>query len=265
MNIKGNKAINALSIPIKPFFKQDSLPILPNEKERILSLLKLYSIEIRTEGEGPYFFYDQDRIKLSCQNYSEHNFLPLEIDLGRSIRTGEFKNPKSGPLYKSVKKAKTIWDSTSGLMGDTVFFLLMGKVVTSFERNSSVALLLEDALFRLKKEEIWKDYESRLVFIPNDAREISDIAAPDIIFYDPMFPEIPHKTALSKKEMRTFSELVGDDNDSLEFLKWAIENTVQKVVVKRPIKAPVLMPEKLAHQYTGKAVRYDCYLGRFLK
>ena len=43
---------------------------------------------------------------------------------------------------------------------------------------------------------------------------------PDVVYLDPMFPH-REKSALVKKEMRVFQELVGADNDADDLLDFA--------------------------------------------
>ena len=75
-----------------------------------------------------------------------------------------------------------------------------------------------------------------------------------------MYPEKTgsKKSALPRKEMRIFKEVVGEDLDSDEFLKWALKTAKERVVVKRSLSAPVLM-EKPTASYEGKSTRYDMY------
>jgi len=72
-----------------------------------------------------------------------------------------------------------------------------------------------------------------------------------------MFPE-KKKSALPRKEMRIFRKWVGEDLDALDLLQAALRSSAERVVVKRPIKAPALQ-EGVIHSFEGKTVRYDLY------
>jgi 16S rRNA (guanine1516-N2)-methyltransferase len=73
-----------------------------------------------------------------------------------------------------------------------------------------------------------------------------------------MFPA-SKKSALVKKEMRAFHQLVGADVDSEELLALAIATAKHRVVVKRPKKAEVLAGRKPNFAVEGKAIRFDIY------
>ena len=78
-----------------------------------------------------------------------------------------------------------------------------------------------------------------------------------MIYYDPMYPS-KKKSALPRKEMRIFKEIVGEDRDSDLFFNWAIKTATDRVVIKRPLDAPFIGREPHA-SYKGKSTRYDMY------
>ena len=90
------------------------------------------------------------------------------------------------------------------------------------------------------------------------------LTAPDVIYYDPMFPE-RDSSAQVKKEMVLFKQLIGADQDSLDFLATAVGIATQRVVVKRPHDAePLALLEQgieRSHFIDGGMCRFDCYLG----
>jgi 16S rRNA (guanine1516-N2)-methyltransferase len=84
-------------------------------------------------------------------------------------------------------------------------------------------------------------------------------AAFDVIYLDPMFPE-RRKSALVKKEMRIFQDILGTDEDAATLLEQARAHCRSRVVVKRPSKAPVLGDSKPSYCVSGKSTRFDVYL-----
>jgi 16S rRNA (guanine1516-N2)-methyltransferase len=101
-----------------------------------------------------------------------------------------------------------------------------------------------------------------------DARELPPdlLAAPEVIYLDPMFPPRDKRAAV-KKEMALFQLLLdsgqaGADADAL--LHWALQQDVARVVVKRPSRAPSLAGVAPSHQLAGKSVRFDVYVKRGL-
>ena len=81
---------------------------------------------------------------------------------------------------------------------------------------------------------------------------------PQVVYVDPMFPH-SEKSALVKKEMRVFRDIVGDDADSAELLETALQTATGRVVVKRPRKAPTIEGRAPSYQLEGKSSRYDIY------
>lgn len=164
------------------------------------------------------------------------------------------------PLAKALGiKGETrplIWDATCGTGKDTLLINYFGGVLRSFERHPAIYLLLADAKrrFPLNFELVFADASRLYSQIENDADR------PDVIYYDPMYPEKTgsKKSALPRKEMRIFKEVVGEDLDSVEFLEWALKTARSRVVVKRAKSAP-FVKEKPTASYEGKSTRYDMY------
>ena len=157
------------------------------------------------------------------------------------------------PLAKALGirgsgEKRLIWDTTCGTGKDSLLISFFGAKLTSFERNPAVFLLLKDALRRFP-------VDFHLEF--GDARTLTLSERPEVIYYDPMYPA-KKKSALARKEMRIFKEIVGDDPDSKEFLEWALKTATERVVVKRPLEAEPIK-EKPTASYTGKSTRYDMY------
>ena len=86
-----------------------------------------------------------------------------------------------------------------------------------------------------------------------------NLPAPDVIYYDPMFPQRT-KSALVKKDMRVFHELIGVDTDVLEYANFLCTIAKHHVVVKRPANEdPLELNKRRSSFIDGKACRFDCY------
>lgn len=166
------------------------------------------------------------------------------------------KEPLAKALGIKGEIKPVIWDTTCGTGKDSLLINYFGGVLTSFERHPAIYLLLADALRRypLNFKLVFAD-ASQLYkeILPIDLR-------PDVIYYDPMFPDKigSKKSALPRKEMRIFKDLVGEDLDGQQFLEWALRTAKSRVVVKRALSAPPLKDPPTA-SYTGKSTRYDMY------
>jgi 16S rRNA (guanine1516-N2)-methyltransferase len=202
-----------------------------------------------------------------------------ETELGLSLHTSlgdlrlDFVNDKANyqrPLKKGKneiiaraiglnKKCFDVIDLTAGLGQDAVVLARLGCTVRAVERSPWIYPLLQDAKKRAFGKLEWID---RLSFHEGEAaqylKNMSVSYRPQVIYLDPMFPE-KKKKALPRKEMQIFRELIGEDPDAGELLQLALQFSTERVVVKRPLKAPDLGPG-VVHRFEGSSVRYDLYL-----
>lgn len=172
---------------------------------------------------------------------------------------------KNEPLAKSLAikgdGSSLVIDATCGTGKDAVLLLKFGARVHAFERNPVVAALFFDALRRAK---LIGDKFSELLnhrfcysFLSAINFKLEEEAA---IYLDPMYPHPEKKkSALPRKEMQLFRLVVGDDLDADHLFTWANNSIAKRVVVKRPLDAPLIHPS-VTHQYIGKSTRYDLYI-----
>lgn len=164
-------------------------------------------------------------------------------------------------LHKQA--ALHVLDCTAGLGREAFVLASLGCYVTLLERNPIVHALLADGLQRAQADPEVAAIVARMELHHVDAKQwlagLSCDAQPDVVCLDPMFPQ-RHKSALVQKEMQFFHAVVGEDADSAELLGLARKAAKQRVVVKRPLRAPVLAGTAPAFAVTGKTVRYDVYL-----
>lgn len=167
------------------------------------------------------------------------------------------------PLLKAIgyKKDKevNILDATAGLGGDGMLLACIGCKVTLIEQSPVIAALLADGLKRASENEELSNiinqhirliYGNSITLIPELADEI------DVVYLDPMFPE-RKKSALVKKEMR-LTKLVTDQKDNAEELLMLARKHAGRVVIKRPIKAPIVASD-YSMQIKGRSIRFDVY------
>jgi 16S rRNA (guanine1516-N2)-methyltransferase len=82
-----------------------------------------------------------------------------------------------------------------------------------------------------------------------------------VIYLDPMFPE-RKKAAAVKKEAVMLQRLADQTDDSESLWEWAWDQPVERIVVKRPLRAPILGHIRPAHTLRGKSVRFDVFTRR---
>lgn len=167
---------------------------------------------------------------------------------------------------KGAKVPPRIVDATAGLGRDAFILATLGCPVLALERHPEVFALCQDGLQRaMQDEETAASLEDRLQLLAADALALlrawpqGEVAAfrPDVLYLDPMHPP-RRKSALPRKEMRLFQDLVGVDRDQAELLTAALETGVARVVVKRPVGAEPLLPG-VSSAVAGKTTRFDIY------
>lgn len=154
-------------------------------------------------------------------------------------------------------------DVTAGLGRDAFVLASLGCEVQLVERVPVIQALLADGLARAALVAETADIVARMHLVRADSiawlrQQAGTDGAPEVVYVDPMFPH-SDKTALVKKEMRLFRDLVGDDSDAEALLAAALEAAQYRVVVKRPRKAPVIPGAAPSYQLEGKSGRFDIY------
>lgn len=156
-----------------------------------------------------------------------------------------------------------VFDATAGMGRDSFILQCAGCSVYMFERNPVIWLLLRDALTRAASSPFFKDLPNGLPSLMpcGEACRYQGDIVPDVIYYDPMFPD-RKKSALVKKEMRIFKALIGADDDIESTLLALIRMTKHKVILKRPQTAvPISFQDvKPIGSVEGGACRFDIYM-----
>jgi len=177
------------------------------------------------------------------------------------------KQAKKEILAQAVgcKKGKTlsVVDGTGGLGRDSFILATAGCRVTVFERHPVIAALLADGLTRANATPLTRDI-SRYIHLINDnfvsfRQYHQDLGHVDVVYLDPMFPA-RKKSAKVKKELQTLQMLAEIEDDFTPLLHTALSMAVNRVVVKRPRKAPPLTNIVPSHSINAKTIRFDVYI-----
>ncbi|WP_322522151.1 class I SAM-dependent methyltransferase [Guyparkeria halophila] len=154
-------------------------------------------------------------------------------------------------------------DLTTGLGRDAWALASGGCEVTAVERHPVVWLLLTDALERATAQPALAAVAARIHPVFGDVLgEHPPALAGDrntVWHLDPMFPE-RKKSALVKRPMRIFHQLVGEDPDAEALFAWARRQPGARWVVKRPPGAPTIDASAPDIEYRSGRLRFDCYL-----
>jgi 16S rRNA (guanine1516-N2)-methyltransferase len=242
------------------------LPVPPHQTS-LLCTLNLPSV---ASSEDINFDYLLKHTEKGWQLQQTGKRAPGPVNVDFASAAASYRRNKGGGelIVKAVAGNKqqlpSILDTTAGLGGDSFVLASRGYPVMLMERSLIVALLLSDGLSRglESEDEVLRAIIGRMCFRHGDSldylRQLKDLDCPDVIYIDPMFPA-SKKSALVKKEMQAFQQLVGADQDSHALLTLALEKANHRVVVKRPLKAECLGGMEPAFSIKGKAVRFDIY------
>ena len=155
-----------------------------------------------------------------------------------------------------------IWDATGGLGRDAFVLADLGCEVTLCEREPVLAWLLDQAVqaAAVSGADQVREAAERMSVLAGDSKTLR---VPDgtVIYLDPMFPE-RKKAAAVKKEAVMLQRLADQTDDSESLWQWAWDQPVERIVVKRPLRAPILGHIRPAHTLRGKSVRFDVFTRR---
>lgn len=198
------------------------------------------------------------------------NPVSVDFEKGAARHRRLYGGGKGQMLAKAIgvpdKANLRVVDATAGLGRDAFVLASLGCELILLERSPIVSALLADGLARAMQDVETSSIISRMWLKTESAHQwLQQTHQPfDVVYLDPMFPE-PIKTALVKKEMRIFHELIGSDDDADELLNLALAKANYRVVVKRPRLASALANREPTYSLTGKANRFDIYVIRSMK
>ncbi|MBO4324608.1 MAG: class I SAM-dependent methyltransferase [Lachnospiraceae bacterium] len=211
------------------------------------------------EGE-PYLSVKDDTL------YLTDGELSMCGDFNRILPRTQ-KGRLAGELLVKAAKRKafgeraTAVDATAGLGEDAFLLAAAGFEVRLYEFDPVIAALLSDALRRASLQEELQDIVSRMTLYHEDSinamKKLNE--KPDVVLLDPMFPE-RHKSALIKKKFQLLQQLERPCGEEEELFGAAVQAGPRRILVKRPVKGPLLAGRKPDYCLSGKAVRYDCYI-----
>ena len=211
---------------------------------------------------GVALVIDTDRSWL--QRLQSPRLGPVYIDFSAADMVYRRKSGHNEPLGRAIgvkgDKRPRVFDATAGLGRDAFVLADLGCSVTLSEQSAPLCYLLEQAreLALMSANDKVVEAVSRMRVLRGDSRQQA-VEGFDVIYIDPMFPE-RGKTAAVKKDLATVQALHAHSsvaNAPEDLVVWAMAQQVERVVIKRPVKAPVLWTVKPSHSITGKTVRFD--------
>jgi len=231
-------------------------------REKAENLAKKLNTEIRNEVRENELTLLYDEMGLTLTDGD----LEVRGDFAENKNRLSENNLRQEFLVKAVKSKNMgenplVIDATAGLGEDSILLAAAGYRVIMFEYNPVICALLEDAMDRAREVDELREVINRMTLVEGDSTEkMSEInERPEAVFLDPMFPE-RKKSALVKKKFQLLQRLEKPATDEREMYEEAVKLKPKKIVIKRPLKGPVLEGTKPSYSIKGKAIRYDCIL-----
>lgn len=209
----------------------------------------------------------QDGLSLQATGKKAPGAIKADFLAGATAHRRKFGGGKGQMIAKAVGVKggvrPQVLDVTAGLGKDAFVLATLGCDMTLVERAPVIHALLKDGLERAAAGWDVAEIVNRMqLYHANSIEWMQTQQAAgesyQVVYVDPMFPH-NDKSALVKKEMRVFRPVVGDDTDAEQLLEAAIAIAENRVVVKRPRKAPTIGDRAPSFQLEGKSSRYDIY------
>jgi len=182
---------------------------------------------------------------------------------------------KSGA--QSATQPFHVWDLSLGLAEDAWTLARLGCQVRGFEREPLLFRLVSESLtlfrsqlatdskLRPAAERLTVNHADAMTAIANLAllRDSRPEELPQVLYFDPMYAGATKSSALPRLEMQLLRAWLGEDEDQELVLAAALKIPGLRIVVKRAVKAPILIGP-VSHSFYGEKVRYDMYQTRSL-
>ncbi|OOF69847.1 class I SAM-dependent methyltransferase [Rodentibacter caecimuris] len=241
-----------------------SIRLISNTLEKLTALCQPLGI-IHNENSPLALIQTEHRLEL--QKLDEPKLGAIYVDFlnGTLAHRRKFGGGRGEAIAKAIgikgNQLPSVIDATAGLGRDAFVLAAIGCQVRLVERHPVVFLLLQDGLMRAyQNTEIGQTIKQNLQLLPvshiEQLNPETDFA--DVVYLDPMYPHKP-KSALVKKEMRIFQQLVGADLDADLLLEPALKLARKRVVVKRPDYAEYLAQKTPHTSRKTKNHRFDIY------
>ncbi|CAM5225177.1 class I SAM-dependent methyltransferase [Alishewanella longhuensis] len=249
-----------------------SIPtILTNEMPADYAALLVghFGLKPITAASGWYLCWADQQLVLRHADLPKQGDILVDFASAAASYRRQFGGGKDEAIAKACglnkKRDLHIVDATAGLGRDALVLASLGARVTLVERNPMVAALLHDGLRRATLESATTELAGRMqLYFSPALKALTELPAADVVYLDPMFPP-REKSALVKKEMRAFHDVVGSDTDADALLAPALALAQYRVVVKRPGYAEVLAGKAPQLVVKGKNNRFDVYIKQAIK
>ena len=209
-----------------------------------------------------YFVYDTNGLSFVKDSINPKEVLHIDFlkgTLGWRLKRVNHERNLRKALGKT-KKQLSIFDSTAGLLTDTMIFLSLGHKVVAVEQSKIIYSLVKDAISRAKDKipEL-----KNLIFLNDNSLEVykSMTKGFDVIYLDPMYPSLNKNNKKSGRldNIKKILEIENFTDSGENLVKNFFDLEYKKIILKRPLKFRKNY-SNINYQVLGKTTRFDIYL-----
>ena len=240
------------------FIKDD---ITKEALESIANFSKLEQVTDKPSANN-YFVYDTNGLSFVKESINPKEVLHIDFLKGalgwRLKRVNHERNLRKA-LGKTDKQL-SIFDSTAGLLTDTMIFLSLGHKVVAVEQSKIIYSLVKDAILRAKNK--IPELKNLTFFNDNSLEVYKSISKGfDVIYLDPMYPSSHKKNKKSGKleNIKKILEIENLSENGENLVKDFFNLEYKKIILKRPLKFRKNY-SNINYQVLGKTTRFDIYL-----
>ena len=240
------------------FIKDD---ITKEAHKSITNFSKLEKVTDKPTANN-YFVYDSNGLSFVKDSINPKEVLHVDFlsgTLGWRLKRVNHERNLRKALGKTDKQL-SIFDSTAGLLTDTMIFLSLGHKVVAVEQSKIIYSLVNDAISRAQNKipEL-----KNLIFLNDNSLEVYKSMSKeiDVIYLDPMYPSLNKKNKRSGRleNIKKILEIENFTNCGENLVKDFFDLEYKKIILKRPLKYRKNY-SNINYQVLGKTTRFDIYL-----
>ena len=240
------------------FIKDD---ITKEALESIANFSKLEKVTDKPSANN-YFVYDTNGLSFVKDSINPKEVLHVDFLKGalgwRLKRVNHERNLRKA-LGKTDKEL-SIFDSTAGLLTDTMIFLSLGHKVVAVEQSKIIYSLVKDAILRAKN--MIPELKNLIFLNDNSLNVYKSISKGfDVIYLDPMYPSSHKKNKKSGRlaNIKKILEIENLTDNGENLVKEFFNLEYKKIILKRPLKYRKNY-SNINYRVLGKTTRFDIYL-----
>ena len=233
-------------------------------KETYKRIANFSKLEIVTDkpSANNYFIYDTNGLSFVKDSINPKEVLHVDFlkgSLGWRLKRVNHERNLRKALGKTDKQL-SIFDSTAGLLTDSMIFLSLGHKVVAVEQSKIIYSLVKDAILRAKNKipEL-----KNLIFLNDNSLDVYKSMSKgfDVIYLDPMYPILKHNIKKSGElnAIRSILEIENLSNDEDSMINDFMRLDYKKIILKRPLKSKKIY-SNINYQVKGRTTRFDIYL-----